>query len=89
MTDRPEHLEEWPEEYSNFDHTPPGEDAIEALKAGTHYVAHPAWDHWGAIWFKDGKFIEETKAYQSIVGTYTGDSINSVYEQANEAHGND
>lgn len=83
----PEHLECWPNEYSNFDHKHPGEEAEAALRAGTHYVEHPAYDHYGVIWFDGEQFIERTKAYHVVVGVYKGDSMKDVFEQANEEHG--
>lgn len=87
MTAIPEHLKIWLETYSNLTGVHPGDEAEKAVKDGTHYVAHTAWDHWGAIWFENGKFIEETHVHRLVVGTYEGDTMQSVFEQANHEHG--
>lgn len=85
----PKHLLDWPEEYSNFDHTHPGEEAEAAVRAGTHSIDHPAWGHYGTIWFEDGKFVEEVKRYGTIVGRMTGDSLQEVFDAVNDTYGND
>lgn len=88
MKKRPEHLKEFTSDYSNFDHRlQDREGALAALHAGTHYIAHPAWDHWGAIWFENGKYYEQVMRFGSHLDTVEGDTIDEVFRLSNESFG--
>jgi hypothetical protein len=85
MTVLPDDLEEV-EGVSNFDGIVP-DGLEEKLRTGKVWCAHPAWDHWGAIWFADGKFHEMVKQYRVHVATVSGDTLREVLDEVNERFG--
>ena len=72
--------------YSNFDCEVP-KDAEEKLRTGSFAVEHPAWDHWGCMWFADGKFHERVMVYHSHVATVSGDTLKEVFSEVNDQFG--
>lgn len=70
MLAMPDDLEEARETITNIDGgaVPPGVE--DDLRAGK-WAQHCAWDHWGEVWFADGKFHEKVMRYQRNVGTIT------------------
>jgi len=83
----PKHLEKWPRSYSNFDLEHPGEEAENAVRAGTHFIEHTAWDHHGIIWFEGGRFVEQVKVHRSKQEPLYGSTLGEVFEAVNEQHG--
>jgi len=82
----PDDLKKFKQEYSNYDCVVP-KGAEKALKTGEYYVEHPAWNHWGMIYFKDGKFIEQVLQYGSVVGIVEGDTLEQVFKNVNDKYG--
>ncbi len=87
MTEIPQNLEEWAAEYSNFDCDHPGEEAELAIKAKTHFIEHPAWDHHGVIWHDGERFVERVKIYYVEQPLVYGDTLKEVFESVNELYG--
>jgi hypothetical protein len=73
-------------DYSNCDHVLP-DGLEEALRAGKR-GEHPAWEHFGHLWFEDGKFYEMVMRYRSVVGVYGADSLRELIDDVNERWGN-
>jgi len=72
--------------YSNSDHEMP-EGADKELRKGTHWMPHYAWDHYGYVWFEDGKFHERVMRYQVYVGTISGKSLRALIDAVNRECG--
>lgn len=72
--------------YSNSDHEMP-EEAAKELRKGTHWMPHYAWDHYGYVWFEDGKFHEKVMRYQAHVDTISGKSLRAVIDSVNRSYG--
>lgn len=71
--------------YSNYDHqVEPG--AVEALQAG-EAMMHAAWDHCGAIVFREGLYVEFVWVYGSVVCRHTADTLEELCRDVNDAHG--
>ena len=87
MLELPAHLEECETTYSNCDHVHPGVAAEASVKAGTHFINHPAWEHFGNIWFHDGRFVERVWRHRTVVDVVHGDSLKEVFEAVNTIHG--
>ena len=64
------------------------EGAEKALRSLVFGLEHPAWDHWGFVWFQDGKFYEMVRQYHVHVATISGDSLEKVIEEVNDRFGN-
>lgn len=86
MLKEPDDLEEADFDYSNFDHVMPA-DAEKLLRDGKHWMAHTAWDHWGAVWFADGKFHERVMRYSAHVATLSADSLRELIGDVNDQFG--
>ena len=74
-------------DYSNFDHIHPGEEVEAKVRAGTHVIYHPAWDHHGTISHDGERFVERIKRYGAVVGYSTGETLKEAFEGANEQYG--
>ena len=59
------------------------------MKNGEGWCSHPAWDHWGSIWFEDGQFHEEVMVYGSVKKVISADTIEEVFNLVNEEFGTD
>lgn len=82
----PDNLEGLEETYSNFDCEMP--DGVEAaLRTGKVSMDHPAWDHWGVVWFADGRFHEMVKQYQAHVETVSADRLDDLVREVNDRYG--
>ena len=88
MKTPPEHLVEYEETYSNFDNLMP-EGAENILKKGEYYIAHPAHDHWGAMWYEEGKFYEKVMQYTSHIDTVSAESLRELFYEVNVRYGSD
>jgi len=84
----PDDLEEASFDFSNFDYEMPSE-ADSVLRAGKHWMAHTAWDHWGAIWFAEGQFHERVMRYGAHVATVSSPDLMGVIRTANGMYGSD
>ena len=79
-------MKEHTETYSNIEQkTPAG--AEEILKNGDVYIAHTAFDHWGKMYYEDGKFKEEVWLQNEHVGTIVGDTLEEVFRKVNDEYG--
>lgn len=72
-------------EISNFDHSVP--DEAERVLRGGKAIEHPAWDHWGLIWFSGGQFHERVMRYNAHVATISADSLADLLEEVNDRFG--
>ena len=86
MLTLPEHLKEFEEHYSNFDHQMPI-GVNKALQDEKFYMKHTAWDHWGTVWFHCGKFHEQVDQYKIHIATISEDTIEEVIEEVNSRYG--
>ena len=82
----PSGLEEFNDEYSNFDHVMP-DGAEEVLRTGKVSMTHPGWDHYGTIWYADGQFHEAVMRYRAHVATISADTLQGVINGVNEKYG--
>ncbi len=83
----PDGLEEINETISNSDGAKIREDMESLLKAGTHWVSHCAWDHWGAIWYAHGQFHERVMRYGAHIATISDQTLSGVVDEVNERFG--
>jgi hypothetical protein len=82
------HMKEIRQEMSNFDHSI--DDGMEdALKVGNCYGAHAAWNFYGRVFYKDGKFHEEVWSYGGIIEVISADSLAELMALVNEKYGKD
>ena len=72
---------------SNFDGGKVADGIEERLRAGGCYAEHPAWDHWGAIWFADGQFHERVMQYRAHVATVSNDNLTELVRKVNDTYG--
>ena len=82
----PDGLEDLGDMYSNFDHILK-DGAESALRAGDNYFTHPAWDHYGFVWFADDKFHEMVKQHRIHVATISNESLEEVIAEVNDTYG--
>lgn len=70
---------------SNFDGEIP--DAMaKALIAGES-GGHPAWDHYGTVWYEQGLFWERVKQYRAVVGVHSAATLQELFDQVNTQYG--
>jgi hypothetical protein len=79
-------MKEHTETYSNLEQKMPT-GAEEILKNGNVYIAHTAWDHWGKMYYENGKFKEDVWRQNEPMGTIEGDALEEVFEKVNDQYG--
>lgn len=84
----PDDLDEADETISNFDGEVP-ESMTSLLRGGRHWVQHCAWNHWGAVWFSDGKFHERVMYYGAHVATISAPTLKELISDVNSIYGHD
>ena len=82
----PDGLEDIGDMYSNFDHILQN-GAEEAVQEGDKYFTHPAWNHYGYVWFADGMFHEMVKQRGTHVATISDESLKQVLAEVNDTYG--
>lgn len=70
---------------SNYNHIVDG-SAEDILRQG-YAIEHSAWDHWGLIWFQDGKFYERVMIYCRHVATVSADNLSDLLSEVNDRYG--
>jgi hypothetical protein len=65
---------------------PPELDGLLRARPGA-CAAHWAWDHWGRIWFADGKFHEEVMVYGTTRAIISADTLPELIDDVNDRFG--
>lgn len=81
----PGKLEVYAEEYSNFNREMPV-NAEEVLRSGK-VINHPAWDHFGKMYFEGGVFKEQVWQYGSIQEVCEADTVEGLFSLVNGKYG--
>ena len=75
-------------EMSNFDGCI-DEGLEEALKKEPGRVcgAHPAWNHYGQVYYKNGLFFEEVMVYGSLRSVESAPTLKELMNKVNDQYG--
>lgn len=74
-------------EMSNFDLVIP--NGMEAALRSGQSGAHPAWDHWGIVWYEGGLFWEQVKRYREVVDIVSAATLEELMALVNARWGRD
>lgn len=73
---------------SNFDHVI-DENIVEKMKTDKKVYGYPAWDFYGSVWYKDGKYHCAVMQYHSLSEIVSGGTFQEVKDSVCKKYGND
>lgn len=74
---------------SNFDYEEPLELTDLLMADPNAYANHPAWDHHGYMYFRDGQFHEDLWKHNVYRKTVSGATLREVFVSVNQQFGYD